>query len=129
MRTTKVNGEMSGDVSRSAGWGILRVSASAPNDRTLIVRLDGELDIYSAGDLHNQLRQLECGRTEVVIDLSGLAFIDCAGLRELVEADARARARGGRLTLIDGPPAVRRLFTLTGLKSTFEFRSFAGEPG
>lgn len=108
-------------VTGTASWGILRVDAWRSQDGTLRVRLDGDLDIYSAADLHNRLREAEAGCIDVVIDLSGLSFIDCAGLHQIVEAERRARLRGGRLTLIDGPPSVHRLFTLTGLESEFEF--------
>lgn len=109
----------------AAGWGILQVAVRRSGECTLVVRLEGELDVYSAGDLHNRLRETETGCTDVVIDLSRLSFMDCAGLREIVEAGKRARSRGGRLSLIDGPPAVRRLFTLTGLEGSFDFRPLA----
>lgn len=113
--------------STAAGWGILRIDCSQSRDGTLTVRLHGELDIYSAGELYNSLRESEPGCTDVVVDLSDLVFIDCAGLHQIVEAGKRAQARGCTLTLIDGPPAIRRLFALTGLASAFQFRTLANE--
>lgn len=107
--------------STTGNFGILNVTSRRSDDGILTVGLEGELDVYSAGDLHNKLRQVETGSTDVVIDLSRLEFIDCAGLHQLVEADRRARSRGGRVTLIRGPSKVHRLFALTGLEAEFQF--------
>lgn len=107
--------------STTGNFGILNVTSLRLDDGTLTVGLEGELDVYSAGDLHNKLRQAETGSIDVVIDLSRLEFIDCAGLHQLVEADRRARSRGGRLTLVRGPNKVHRLFALTGLEGEFQF--------
>ncbi len=105
----------------TASFGTLNVIASRSDDGTLKVGLEGELDVYGAGDLHNQLRRAETGSTDIVIDLSRLEFIDCAGLHQLVEACERARLRGGRLSLVRGPNNVHRVFALTGLEYAFEF--------
>ncbi|HEX2053213.1 MAG TPA: STAS domain-containing protein [Actinomycetota bacterium] len=96
---------------------MLRILTDRAEDGTLIVRLQGDLDIYSAGDLFTRLRRAEAGCTDIVIDLSDLQFLDCAGLKQLVEAGRRAEVRGGRLTLLDGSPAVQRILKLTGMES------------
>ena len=67
------------------------------------------------------LEQAETGVEEIVIDLSGLNFIDCAGLHQLMEAAQRSKSRGGRLKLVKGPHQVHRVFALTGLDSAFDF--------
>ena len=107
--------------SKTGNFGILNVTSRRSDDGTLTVGLEGELDVYSAGDLHNKLRRAETGSTDLVIDLTRLEFIDCAGLHQLVEAGRRARSRGGRLTLVRGPLKVHRLFVLTGLEREFQF--------
>lgn len=107
----------------SAGWGILRVRLGKPDRNTLRVRLEGELDAYAAGDLAAALREVEAGCTRLVIDLSRLTFLDCAGLHQIVEAERRVRARGGRLTLVAGPAPVQRVFNLTRLDRAFQFES------
>jgi anti-sigma B factor antagonist len=103
------------------GWGMLRVAGSEFDGRTLTVRLAGDLDIYSTRELSNHLLQAEAGATDILIDLSRLRFIDCAGVHQLVEAGKRAAWRGGRLRLVKGPQRVHRVFALTGLESAFEF--------
>jgi anti-sigma B factor antagonist len=103
------------------GWGVLAVDTSPCSCGALKVRLEGDLDVYSTRDLLNQLIPAEAGATDVVIDLSRLKFIDCAGVRQLVEAQQRIGRRGGRLKLIKGPQRVHRVFTLTGLETAFDF--------
>jgi anti-sigma B factor antagonist len=107
---------------QTSNFGTLNVTARKLDDGTLSVALEGELDVYSAGDLNNHLREAEQGSSDMVIDLSRLEFIDCAGLHQLVEAGKRARLRGGRLSLIRGPQRVHRVFSLTGLETAFEFK-------
>lgn len=106
---------------KNGTFGLLNVVTETAGDGTVTVELEGELDVYSAGDLYNQLREAEAGARDMVVDLSGLEFIDCAGLHQLVEACHRAEARGGRLTLVKGPQNVQRVFMLTGKECDFEF--------
>lgn len=87
-----------------------RVSVD-PDDPAL-VRVGGELDLATAPELLGALEQRD---GEVVLDCSGLAFIDVAGLNAVVEAHAACRARGARLVLLDPSPAVRRLLRLLEL--------------
>ena len=78
--------------------------------------LTGELDLATAPRVEEELEQAERARPgRIVLDLRGLTFIDSSGLRVIVAADARARAEGRRLTLVQGPEAVRRVFEITGL--------------
>lgn len=102
-------------------WGLLRVSCRKCDPGSLHVRLEGDLDIYNTRELSSHLEQAGTGVEEIVIDLSGLNFIDCAGLHQLVEAAQRSRLRGGRLKLVKGSHRVHRVFALTGLESAFEF--------
>lgn len=105
---------------------MLRVETSRSGRRDLVVRLEGDLDIYNTREFSDQLRGAEDGSRNMVVDLSRLNFIDCAGLHQLVETGQRARSKGGRLRLVKGPERVHRVFRLTGLESGFEFVS---EPG
>jgi anti-sigma B factor antagonist len=77
----------------------------------------GELDIATAGTLERTLLEAEHGDAEtIVLDLSGLEFIDSTGLRLVIDANERCGGPGGRLRLIAGAPAVERLLDLVGLR-------------
>jgi anti-anti-sigma factor len=90
------------------------VTSVREND-ALVVRIAGDLDLSTAGDLA-RLLELECpGDADLVIDLSGVTFLDCAGLRVLLRARARVDGGGGSLRLVPGPPAVQRVMGLARL--------------
>src|ERR1700758_2135197 len=81
-----------------------------------VLRLQGELDASNRDRLHNAISSaLEHHPPLLVADLSGLDFIDCAGLSVLVGAHKRLAASGHRLLIAGAKPAVRRLLHLTGL--------------
>ena len=91
------------------------------NERALHVVLTGELDLAAVPGFEDELRRAEADQPPVlVVDLSGLSFIDSSGLRALVMADDRARKGGRRLAIVSGPPTVSRVFELTQLDRRLE---------
>jgi anti-sigma B factor antagonist len=89
---------------------------------TVRVKLAGELDISSAGDVEEELKRIERGGPElVVLDLREVRFIDSTGLRMVVTADSRAREGGWRFSLVRGPEAVQRVFRITRLDDRLDF--------
>ena len=80
------------------------------------VSLRGELDLSTADKVEDELRRVEEGGDNLlVLDLSGLTFLDSTGLRVMVTADQRARKAGRRLAIVKGPETVHRVFTITKL--------------
>jgi anti-sigma B factor antagonist len=80
-----------------------------------VVRVHGELDIATAGDLERAvLRPREPGE-QVVLDLAGLRFMDSTGLRVLMRARSEAKAGRWDLYLRNVPANVQRLFSLSGV--------------
>ncbi len=80
------------------------------------VALRGELDLSSTDKVERELQRVEATHPSVVVlDLSGLAFLDSTGLRLIVSADQRARESGRRLAIVKGPIAVHRVFSITKL--------------
>ncbi len=88
----------------------------------VVVTLAGELDLANASLLQKELDGITRGGGAVVIDLSGLRFIDSSGLHVLLRAERQLRAAGGQLVLVHAPSAVRRVFELTGLDQHFAWR-------
>ncbi|WP_024287442.1 anti-sigma factor antagonist [Cellulomonas sp. KRMCY2] len=92
-------------------------SARSTVMRQRIVYVVGEVDIASAPSLRRALTRVAAEPTsQVVVDLSGVTFMDCSGLRPLLEAEARL---GSRLRLRAVPPRVAELLRLTGLQTSF----------
>ena len=80
------------------------------------VSLRGELDLSTADKVEDELRRVEEATDSLlVLDLSGLTFLDSTGLRVMVTADQRARKAGRGLAIVKGPETVHRVFTITKL--------------
>jgi anti-anti-sigma factor len=78
------------------------------------VRTLGELDMAAGPVLSAEMSQLrEAGCRHLVLDLSGLSFMDSTGLRFLLGCYAESRQDGFTIALVPGPPAVQRVFELT----------------
>jgi anti-sigma B factor antagonist len=93
----------------------LRIETRPGGDVTH-VDLHGEFDLADIQQFESAIAPLEAANPEtLVIDLTGLDFMDSSGLRALVMADRRARNAGRRLAIVPGPPAIRRVFEITQL--------------
>ena len=80
---------------------------------TLVLHLEGELDLSSARYLEGAIqRAQEAGSPVVVIDTERLWFIDMAGLRVLIAARERAEQEGQSLLLTNVHAPLRRVLTL-----------------
>jgi anti-anti-sigma factor len=56
---------------------------------------------------------------DIVVDLSGLSFVDTAGVIALVDLQRHATTAGGSLRLTKPPRLLRRLLELAGMKDMF----------
>ena len=89
---------------------------------TLVLALDGELDLGSAASLETELSDpLSDGYQHIVIDLTQLSFMDSRGLVTLLTAQNAAQANQKAFTLRRAGQQVQRLFAITGLKNLFTF--------
>jgi anti-sigma B factor antagonist len=92
-----------------------------PRPGVVVVRPTGDLDAYTAPELRSRLQGVTGTDTRiVVVDLSGVTFIDSAGLGALVGAHRRMREAGGVLRIVQPPPLVGRAFELTGLNEVLD---------
>jgi anti-anti-sigma factor len=101
--------------------GPLHIESRREGD-AVIVALNGELDLASAPELERELREAEATNpSRVVIDLSGLGFMDSTGLQALLRTRERAGASTYELALRRGPHQVQRVFELTKTAEAFSF--------
>ncbi|HEY5194784.1 MAG TPA: STAS domain-containing protein [Solirubrobacteraceae bacterium] len=98
--------------------------SSALVDGAVRVSLQGEFDLASTRQVEERFAAIdEQGPARVVVDLSGLAFIDSSGLRVLLLADALASEHGYELVLLPGQEPVQRVFEMTGALDVLRFES------
>lgn len=93
-----------------------RDHSSSPST-VAVLRIAGQMDISAAPHLRDVLERAAAdGSHDVVVDLAEVTFIDCSGLRPLLEARARC---GDRFRLSGVTEPVARLLRLTDLDGTF----------
>jgi len=85
-----------------------------------VVTVTGELDLYTAPRLQQELAALIRDRAErVVVDLGGVEFCDSTGVNVLLAAHQRLADQGGSLALAAPTSTVRRILQVTGLDTVF----------
>ncbi|MFG1893923.1 STAS domain-containing protein [Micromonospora zamorensis] len=83
-------------------------------DQMVLMRVAGEVDIATVAAFRSALWSAP-PRPVLQLDLSELRLLSAAGIRTLLAAHLRVRARGGELVLVDPSPVVARVLRATGL--------------
>jgi anti-sigma B factor antagonist len=97
-----------------------QVSADEAADGDPVLRVHGEVDVYTSPALRDELyRIIDGGAKQVTLDLGGMDFIDSSGLGVLVGALKRVRERDGDLQLRSLQPSTRKVLEITGLTQVF----------
>jgi len=109
--------------------------ALVERDGWQVLTLAGDVDVATAPRLRDRLVQLITdGPPQLVVDLSGLSFIDSMGLGALVSGLKRARAHDGDLRLAGPTDHVAKVLAITRLDLAFVVadsvdEALAGSPG
>jgi anti-anti-sigma factor len=83
-----------------------------------VLHVTGDVDLATAPALRQLLeRPIADPACHIVVDLSAVTFMDCTGLRPLLDTQASI---GDRLRLRGLPRQVRRLLDLTDLHGAFD---------
>ena len=98
------------------------------NSAWVVLTFAGELDMARTPDLDQMAAEvLSRDRVDVVVDLSGVSFMDSSALRWLLNFQDRIDGASGRLRLAAPPGgSLERLLSLSGLDAQFRvFRTLA----
>ena len=88
--------------------------------------LRGEIDGYSAPRLRRCLRALtDAGERRIVLDFTGIEFIDSAGLGVLIGATKCLGQRSGELVVTSPRPQAAKLLEMTGVDKMLTVRKEA----
>jgi anti-sigma B factor antagonist len=86
------------------------------NGSLALVSVSGELDLYTSDRLQQAIGEAtSVGADQVVVDLSGVGFIDSTALGVIVQETKRLEGRGQSLRLVMNDPRTLRVFEVTGL--------------
>jgi anti-sigma B factor antagonist len=82
----------------------------------VVVAPHGELDLGSVDELRAALRRHDLVQCRaIVLDLSGVSFLDSSGLSLVVQEHQCCERDGSDFRLVPGPETVQRVFEMTGL--------------
>ena len=88
-----------------------------------VVSVFGEVDVATATRFREFLEAtIENDFESVVVDLTGVTFIDSTGLGVLIGARKRCDAKGRPLRIVVSEPRILKVFEITGLTEVFEIQ-------
>jgi len=104
-----------------AGPSALTVSIER-TESAVIVEVAGEVDLSTAPRLKEVLDEVAPVSGAVIVDLTGVSFMDSSGLNVLLQRREQLLGdhSGATVRLIVTQPSLRRLFEVTGLNDVFE---------
>lgn len=94
------------------------------NEELIEVNVEGEIDAYTAPKLREAVFPLsEKENVKIVIDLSGVSYMDSTGLGVIVGVFKSVRTHKGEFKLIGLSERLKRLFDITGLADIIDINS------
>jgi anti-sigma B factor antagonist len=105
----------------------LSLSTRTEGDST-VVEVGGEIDVYTAPRLREQLVDLVAdGKYHLIVDMERVDFLDSTGLGVLVGGLKRVRAHDGSLRLVCTQERILKIFRITGLTKVFPISDSVAE--
>lgn len=89
------------------------------NDQEIHASIVGEVDADNCTQMGAALLDTPTAGRPVIVDVSGLTFLDSSGISELLRVRQLVVDAGGSFTLDDPTDSVRRVLEMTGLLQTF----------
>jgi anti-sigma B factor antagonist len=100
----------------------LMITESFPKDNTVILSVEGRINAITAGDLKKRIKQLVAkGYIHLILDLTGVSFIDSSGLSAIVTGLKATHEQDGSIKLVGLSKKTKHVFELTRLTRVFEF--------
>lgn len=88
-----------------------------------VVRFDGDVDVLTEATMRAALdTELDRAPSALVVDLSTVDFLGCAGLSVLTETDARSRRSGVPMCVVSTRRCVLRPLFVSGLRDRLRIR-------
>jgi anti-sigma B factor antagonist len=99
--------------------GVVRATYDT-DTRIQLITLEGEFDISNVGRLDQVFGQaIQTGARDVVVDLSGVKFLDATTVHSLLHGWKRVTGANRRFVLVKPPDRIWRLFVMIGRSRTF----------
>jgi anti-sigma B factor antagonist len=93
-----------------------RATVARLTGSTVLVSVSGELDLHTSERFQQVIAEATAvGAETVLVDLSGVGFVDSTALGVIVQETKRLEGRGHSLLLVTNDPRTLRVLEVTGL--------------
>ena len=93
----------------------------------MVVTLTGEVDLHYSPEARKQILTQLNNNYHVLVDLSGVEYIDSSGIASLVEGFQLARSQQLEFGLVGVSEAARQVLELARLDKVFQIKSNISE--
>lgn len=95
--------------------------ASVSNPEPNVVALEGEIDLHESQQVRDGLSPVIKERhPQILIDLTGVSYIDSSGIAVLIDALQKTQSYGGKLLLCGMRDTVKNIFEIARLDQVFQ---------
>jgi anti-sigma B factor antagonist len=105
---------------------MLKIEQEQTTEACTICRPVGELDAFTVGHFREALAE-SASKPRLIIDMSGVSFIDSAGLGALIGGIRRTRELGGEVVVCCSRPSIVRTLQTTGFDRIVTMTETVGE--
>jgi anti-sigma B factor antagonist len=100
----------------------MKIEVEKDSGGVVLLKIEGEIDMHSSPDVRNALLPyFNSNVTGIVVDLSGVKYMDSSGIATMIEGLQWASKEGSRFVLAGMSDTVMDVFVLTNLSKVFEF--------
>lgn len=98
----------------------MEVSFKELEDNTVVIKLDGDIDVYTSSDLKDAIfSQIDLGAKKIVIDMEDVYYIDSSGIGVFISALGDFKKVNGKICFVKITDPVKKVFELTKITSFF----------
>jgi len=100
----------------------MNIDQKATGD-VMVVTVNGDITLNQGGDvlLKDKIQSLlQQGHKKLVLDLGGVAYVDSAGLGQLVQIHATTKSNGGAMKMANVTKKLKDLLVVTKLLTVFD---------
>jgi len=91
------------------------------NEDSILFKLSGSLDSTTAPMLEAELIPEFENSKIISLDFQDIKYISSAGMRVLLKGDKTAKAKDGKLSVLNVSPFVMEIFDITGFSNILNF--------
>ncbi|GHV71477.1 hypothetical protein AGMMS49928_23410 [Spirochaetia bacterium] len=91
-------------------------------EKGITLTLSGKLSAATAEEFGGAVDAAAAETDALILDFAGITYLASAGLRVLIGANKKLRAKNGSLRILHVAEAVQEVFEITGLDDAFDIQ-------